>query len=113
MRELDRRARAAGAPLASVAAHPGYAATNLQIGVAAGRSTAIVIAVLNRVVAQSADARRAAVALRRHGADLPSGSYVGPDGPASGAAARSSSRMTAARAATPTTRGGCGRSPSS
>ena len=30
MRELDRRARAAGAPLASVAAHPGWAATHLQ-----------------------------------------------------------------------------------
>jgi NAD(P)-dependent dehydrogenase (short-subunit alcohol dehydrogenase family) len=28
--ELDRRARAAGAPLTSVACHPGYAATNLQ-----------------------------------------------------------------------------------
>jgi len=28
--ELDRRARAAGLPLVSVAAHPGYAATNLQ-----------------------------------------------------------------------------------
>jgi NAD(P)-dependent dehydrogenase (short-subunit alcohol dehydrogenase family) len=29
--ELDRRARAAGAPLISVAAHPGYAATGLQV----------------------------------------------------------------------------------
>ena len=28
--ELDRRARAAGAPLASIAAHPGYASTHLQ-----------------------------------------------------------------------------------
>src|SRR5215218_6878092 len=30
MLELDRRARAAGLPLASVGAHPGYSATNLQ-----------------------------------------------------------------------------------
>ena len=29
-RELDRRSRARGLPLVSVAAHPGYAATNLQ-----------------------------------------------------------------------------------
>jgi NAD(P)-dependent dehydrogenase (short-subunit alcohol dehydrogenase family) len=29
-RELDRRARAAGSPLVSVASHPGYAATHLQ-----------------------------------------------------------------------------------
>ena len=28
--ELNRRLRAAGSPVASVAAHPGYAATNLQ-----------------------------------------------------------------------------------
>ena len=39
MRELDRRARAAGLPLASVAAHPGYTATNLQ-SAAPPRSTA-------------------------------------------------------------------------
>ncbi|MCU1451242.1 MAG: Short-chain dehydrogenase [Acidimicrobiales bacterium] len=30
--ELDRRARAAGAPITAVAAHPGYADTNLQTG---------------------------------------------------------------------------------
>jgi NAD(P)-dependent dehydrogenase (short-subunit alcohol dehydrogenase family) len=30
--ELDRRARAAGAPLVATAAHPGYADTNLQTG---------------------------------------------------------------------------------
>ena len=66
MRELDRRARAAGLPLASVAAHPGYTATNLQSAAPPAIDRAV-MAVLNRVIAQDAEQRRAAGALRGHG----------------------------------------------
>lgn len=57
--ELDRRARAAGWSLTAVAAHPGWAATNLQVGAPAiaqnvvGRSA---MRVANAVVGQSAAA---------------------------------------------------------
>jgi NAD(P)-dependent dehydrogenase (short-subunit alcohol dehydrogenase family) len=52
--ELDRRLRAAGSVVRSVAAHPGYAATNLQ-SAAPPRSDRLVMAVTNRLFAQSAD----------------------------------------------------------
>jgi NAD(P)-dependent dehydrogenase (short-subunit alcohol dehydrogenase family) len=54
--ELDRRLRAAGAATISVAAHPGYAATNLQ-GVGpreeGNRLTGLLMSLGNRVFAQS------------------------------------------------------------
>jgi NAD(P)-dependent dehydrogenase (short-subunit alcohol dehydrogenase family) len=52
MRELDRRARAAGLPLVSVAAHPGYSATNLQFA-APPLLDRIVMRVLNVAIAQA------------------------------------------------------------
>jgi NAD(P)-dependent dehydrogenase (short-subunit alcohol dehydrogenase family) len=81
--ELQRRADAAGLPLRSLAAHPGYAATNLQTR--AGRMTGnrvdeLANRLLNAVVAQS-DAQGALPLLYAATADLPGGSYVGPDGP--------------------------------
>ena len=79
--ELDRRARAAGLTLKAVAAHPGYAATNLQ---SAGPSNSLEVAtmkVLNRVVAQSADAGALPTLYAATVADLPGGSYIGPSGP--------------------------------
>jgi NAD(P)-dependent dehydrogenase (short-subunit alcohol dehydrogenase family) len=78
MRELDRRARAAGAPVVSVAAHPGWAATHLQTA-SPPLIDRTVLTVLNRVVAQSAD-RGALPTLFAATADVPSGSYAGPDG---------------------------------
>ncbi len=81
--ELDRRVRAAGVDLVSVAAHPGYAATNLQ---AVGpRMTGNMIAERmadfgNRLVAQS-DAQGALPQL--YAATAPGvqgGDYFGPDG---------------------------------
>jgi len=80
MRELDRRARAAGLPLVSVAAHPGYSATNLQFA-APPLADRIVMRVLNLVVAQSADAGALSPLYAATMPDLPGGSYVGPDGP--------------------------------
>jgi len=80
MRELDRRARAAGLPLLSVAAHPGYSATNLQFA-APPLADRIVMRVLNLVVAQSADQGALSPLYAATMPDLPGGSYVGPDGP--------------------------------
>ena len=81
--ELQRRADAAGAPLRSVAAHPGYAATNLQYQ--ANNFTGLPIdkvvnKVLNTVVAQSG-AMGALPTLYAATADIPGGAYAGPDGP--------------------------------
>jgi NAD(P)-dependent dehydrogenase (short-subunit alcohol dehydrogenase family) len=77
MRELGRRAAEAGAPLVSVAAHPGYAATHLQ-----STGTKIddaLMWVTNKVVAQS-DAMGALPLLYAATMELESGAYVGPDG---------------------------------
>jgi NAD(P)-dependent dehydrogenase (short-subunit alcohol dehydrogenase family) len=77
--ELQRRAGEAGAPLRALAAHPGYAATELQKGTHS-RVQELAMQVLNRVVAQSADAG-ALPTLYAATADLPGATYVGPDGP--------------------------------
>jgi NAD(P)-dependent dehydrogenase (short-subunit alcohol dehydrogenase family) len=83
MRELQRRAAASGVRLASLAAHPGYAATNLQaVGPqmsghpVLGRLTGIATSIF----AQSADqgawpSLRAATDPQAHGGD-----YFGPGG---------------------------------
>jgi NAD(P)-dependent dehydrogenase (short-subunit alcohol dehydrogenase family) len=77
--ELDRRLRATGADMLSVAAHPGYAATNLQFAATPSRIERIGSVVLNRVYAQGAD-RGALATLYAAVADIPGGSFVGPDG---------------------------------
>jgi NAD(P)-dependent dehydrogenase (short-subunit alcohol dehydrogenase family) len=82
MHELDRRAREAGSPLVSVAAHPGYADTHLQVAGAeqAGRRlTAGVMSLGNRLIAQS-DAMGALPQLYAATApDVEGGQYFGPD----------------------------------
>ena len=80
MRELDRRARAADLPLTSVAAHPGYTATNLQSAAPPAIDRAV-MAVLNRVIAQDAEQGALPALYAATVAGLPGGSYVGPDGP--------------------------------
>jgi NAD(P)-dependent dehydrogenase (short-subunit alcohol dehydrogenase family) len=77
--ELDRRLRATDADLLSVAAHPGYSATNLQFAATPSRVERLGSLVLNRVYAQSAE-RGAMPTLYAATADLPGGSFVGPDG---------------------------------
>ena len=76
--ELQRRLTAAGSPVRALAAHPGWAATNLQ-----GRTGSWVAdraAMLgNRLFAQS-DERGALPTLAAATRDLPGGSYLGPDG---------------------------------
>jgi NAD(P)-dependent dehydrogenase (short-subunit alcohol dehydrogenase family) len=81
MLELDRRARAAGADLLSVGAHPGYAATHLQAAgpELAGRARqAQLWAAATRLVAQSAAAGAWPSLYAATYPDLRPGSFVGP-----------------------------------
>jgi NAD(P)-dependent dehydrogenase (short-subunit alcohol dehydrogenase family) len=77
--ELERRLRAAGSAVKSMAAHPGYAATNLQ---SAGPPLVdrLVMVVSNRVIAQSEDMGALPTLYAATEPGLPGGTYVGPDG---------------------------------
>jgi NAD(P)-dependent dehydrogenase (short-subunit alcohol dehydrogenase family) len=77
--ELDRRLRSAGSPIKSLAAHPGYAATNLQ-SAAPPKVDRLVMAVTNRLVAQSADMGALPTLYAATHPGLEGGTYVGPDG---------------------------------
>jgi NAD(P)-dependent dehydrogenase (short-subunit alcohol dehydrogenase family) len=80
--ELQRRAQAAGSALLSVAAHPGYAATNLQFVGPSMRSSGLeerVYGLANRILAQS-DEQGALPLLYAATMDVPPGCFVGPDG---------------------------------
>jgi NAD(P)-dependent dehydrogenase (short-subunit alcohol dehydrogenase family) len=77
--ELDRRLRAAGSAIRCVAAHPGYAATNLQ-SAAAPRSDRLVMALTNRLFAQSADMGALPILYAATYPELEGGSFIGPDG---------------------------------
>ena len=80
MRELDRRVRAAGLPLTSVAAHPGLLGDQSAVGVRAGDRPGRHDRAQPRGRA-GRRARRAPHALRGDLPGLPGGTYVGPDGP--------------------------------
>jgi NAD(P)-dependent dehydrogenase (short-subunit alcohol dehydrogenase family) len=77
--ELDRRLRAAGSNVKSVAAHPGYAATNLQTA-APPLLDSLVMRVTNVLVAQSAEMGALPLLYAASAPDVEGGSYVGPDG---------------------------------
>lgn len=77
--ELQRRLDATGSSVRAMAAHPGYAATNLQSH-AGNAVLRRVMAVGNRLVAQDAKAG-ALPTLFTATADLPGNSYAGPAGP--------------------------------
>ncbi len=76
--ELERRLTEAGSPVRALAAHPGWAATNLQ-GRSGVRVLDAAMRAANRFFAQS-DAMGALPTLYAAAEDLPGGSYVGPDG---------------------------------
>ena len=83
MLELQRRASASDLALVSVAAHPGYAATDLQTsGPALSGATlgSRFMAVTNRLVAQSAQHGAWPLLMAATQPGLPGGSYVGPRG---------------------------------
>ena len=77
--ELQRRIEAAGSLVRAMAAHPGYAATNLQSH-AGNALLRRVMSVGNRVFAQSAESG-ALPTLFAATEDLPGNSYAGPSGP--------------------------------
>jgi NAD(P)-dependent dehydrogenase (short-subunit alcohol dehydrogenase family) len=77
--ELDRRLRARGSTVKSLAAHPGYAATNLQ-SAAAPLVDRLVMKVGNAVVAQSDEMGALPVLYAATEPGLEGGTYVGPDG---------------------------------
>ncbi len=77
--ELDRRLRAGGSTVKSLAAHPGYAATNLQFA-AAPALDRLVMRFSNLVMGQSADMGALPSLYAATYPGLEGGSYVGPDG---------------------------------
>jgi NAD(P)-dependent dehydrogenase (short-subunit alcohol dehydrogenase family) len=76
--ELQRRLHEAGSDVRAVAAHPGYAATNLQSHTGSAVQSAL-MAIGNTLFAQS-DEMGALTTLYAATQDVPPGAYVGPDG---------------------------------
>jgi len=77
--ELDRRLRAANSSVMSVAAHPGYAATNLQTA-AAPLLDRLVMRATNLAMAQSAEMGALPSLYAATAPGVAGGSYIGPDG---------------------------------
>ena len=77
--ELDRRLRAAGSPVKSVLAHPGYSATNLQTTGPTGAMKAL-LRVGNRIFAQSAERGALPQIHAATASGVESGEFYGPDG---------------------------------
>ena len=77
--ELDRRLRAAGSSIRSVAAHPGYAATNLQ-SAAAPPADRMFMSFTNKIFAQSAEMGALPILYAATAADIEGGKYIGPGG---------------------------------
>jgi NAD(P)-dependent dehydrogenase (short-subunit alcohol dehydrogenase family) len=76
--ELQRRLTDAGSSVLATAAHPGYAATNLQFH-SGRRSTDLVSRIGNRLLAQDEDGG-ALPTLFAATADIPGNSFAGPSG---------------------------------
>jgi NAD(P)-dependent dehydrogenase (short-subunit alcohol dehydrogenase family) len=79
MLEIDRRLRAAGSTTKSLGAHPGYADTNLQFA-GPPLMDRLVMHVLNRVVAQSAEMGALSPLYAATQLGLEGDTYIGPDG---------------------------------
>ncbi|MDG3012565.1 SDR family NAD(P)-dependent oxidoreductase [Rhodococcus sp. D2-41] len=77
--ELQRRLSRAGSTVRAVASHPGYASTNLQAHTESVQDK--MMAVGNRVFAQSAQMGALPMLYAATSADVDGGSYYGPDGP--------------------------------
>ena len=80
--ELEKRLRRKNLPVHAMAAHPGYAATNLYSHGPTGRHDGAKVALLNATI--RATTQRAAIGalpiLMAATAELPGGSYCGPSG---------------------------------
>ncbi len=77
--ELDRRLRAAGSPILSVLAHPGYSATNLQSSGPTGIA-ALGMRIGNALLAQKADQGALPQLLAATAPTVRSGQFYGPSG---------------------------------
>ncbi len=85
MRELDRRATAAGVALVSVAAHPGFAATNLQstgARMTGSHGSAAAMGVFTRIVGQRPALGALPQLYAATAPDVGGGDFFGPRGPA-------------------------------
>jgi NAD(P)-dependent dehydrogenase (short-subunit alcohol dehydrogenase family) len=81
--ELQRRADAAGVPLLSVAAHPGYTATNLQTAGPALNGHSLqsrVMGLVSPLIGQTVEMGALPSLYAATVPELPGGSYVGPSG---------------------------------
>lgn len=78
--ELDRRLRAAGLPIKSLLAHPGYAATNLQMSGPSG-ALKLFMRFGNRFLAQSAQMGVLPQLYAVAAPEANGGQFIGPDGP--------------------------------
>ncbi|MFC5138181.1 oxidoreductase [Actinomycetospora rhizophila] len=76
--ELEHRFVAAGSPLRSMAAHPGYSATNLQSRTESVQDA--VMGVFNKIVAQGPAMGAQPTLYAATVPDLPGGTYIGPSG---------------------------------
>lgn len=77
--ELERRLKAGGWRLISVAAHPGYSATNLQLSGPPPHER-LLMRLSNRLFAQSAEIGALPILYAATAPSLQGGSYIGPDG---------------------------------
>jgi len=77
--ELDRRLRATGSTIKSLAAHPGWAATNLQYAGPPALDTAV-MHVGNKVIAQGEEMGALPTLQAATEPGLEGGTYCGPDG---------------------------------
>jgi NAD(P)-dependent dehydrogenase (short-subunit alcohol dehydrogenase family) len=77
--ELDRRLRASGSKVKSFAAHPGYAATNLQHA-GPPRLESAIMHLTNRLMAQSDEMGALPILYAATEPGLEGGQFIGPDG---------------------------------
>ncbi len=77
--ELDRRLRAAGSPVISVLAHPGYSATNLQTSGPPFPVSAL-LRISNVLIAQSASKGALPQLYAATAPGVEGGEFIGPDG---------------------------------
>jgi NAD(P)-dependent dehydrogenase (short-subunit alcohol dehydrogenase family) len=77
--ELDRRLRAAGLPVISLLAHPGYSATNLQTS-GPGFPVSAFLRMTNLIFAQSADRGALPQLFAATAPGVTGGQFFGPDG---------------------------------
>ncbi|MCW2801514.1 MAG: short-chain dehydrogenase [Aeromicrobium sp.] len=81
--ELDRRAKAAGVPVVSVAAHPGYASTNLTKPAAGSKAMflpGVAMHQVSKVLGQPAAHGAWPLLMAATDPELTGGEYVGPSG---------------------------------